>query len=428
MNPDKNLFVYDLAIVAVFKDESAYLKEWIEYHLLAGVNHFFLYDNDSSDNPQEILQPYIENGTVTYIPYPGSRAQLMAYYDAVSDFKFLCRYMAFIDIDEFIFPQSNKSIVEVADEILSGDEFPAGLCINWHCFGSGKDDGENLSGGVLERFKYRADNISYRQGENEHCPNKTVKTIACPTRMEFFVDNPHYPLPSFPFKFLNDEGNIVTSASNIPITDKKICLNHYWCKTFKEFEIKMRRGRADILANTYDRANFESRDINDIFDDGILKYLEERKKMSTGGGAKKSSDKVILYQALFENLVPTMIDGTPEDFYLNKIETFLICFETAKFLTEKFPDDKFANFFLEQSVKAVEKCLNGPLLFREVNLLLGELPKILPLKYPEVKKILQGCMFIIPQMIQYLRSIADLYSVKQLTEKLRLLRVIEKAE
>ena len=34
-----------LALVAVFKGERAYLIEWIEYHLLIGVGHFFLFCN-----------------------------------------------------------------------------------------------------------------------------------------------------------------------------------------------------------------------------------------------------------------------------------------------------------------------------------------------------------------------------------------------
>ena len=39
---DKNLFLYDLAVVAIFKDEAPYLKEWLDYHLAAGVEHFDL--------------------------------------------------------------------------------------------------------------------------------------------------------------------------------------------------------------------------------------------------------------------------------------------------------------------------------------------------------------------------------------------------
>ena len=41
---------YYLSIVAIFKNESWILKEWIEHYLNQGVDHFFLIDNGSTDN------------------------------------------------------------------------------------------------------------------------------------------------------------------------------------------------------------------------------------------------------------------------------------------------------------------------------------------------------------------------------------------
>lgn len=34
--------LYYLSVCAIFKNEGPILKEWIEYHLLVGVDHFFL--------------------------------------------------------------------------------------------------------------------------------------------------------------------------------------------------------------------------------------------------------------------------------------------------------------------------------------------------------------------------------------------------
>ena len=39
-----------VSICAIFKNESMYMKEWIEYHRIIGVDHFYLYNNFSSDN------------------------------------------------------------------------------------------------------------------------------------------------------------------------------------------------------------------------------------------------------------------------------------------------------------------------------------------------------------------------------------------
>ena len=56
---------YYLSIVAIFKNESWILKEWIEHYLNQGVDHFFLIDNGSTDNYHTILQPYIDNKQVS---------------------------------------------------------------------------------------------------------------------------------------------------------------------------------------------------------------------------------------------------------------------------------------------------------------------------------------------------------------------------
>lgn len=103
---DKNLFLHDLAVVAILKNEAPYLQEWLDYHLIAGVKHFYLYDNESPDNQAEVVKPYVAAGLVDYIPAPGKVMQMQTYNDAVKRFKFHCRYMAFIDGDEFIYPKS----------------------------------------------------------------------------------------------------------------------------------------------------------------------------------------------------------------------------------------------------------------------------------------------------------------------------------
>ena len=51
---------HTLSIAAIMKNEKPYLKEWLEYHQLIGVEHFYLCDNDSNDGTEEYLQPYIK--------------------------------------------------------------------------------------------------------------------------------------------------------------------------------------------------------------------------------------------------------------------------------------------------------------------------------------------------------------------------------
>ena len=56
---------YQLAACLIFKNGAAYLKEWLDFHRLVGVEKFFLYNNDSSDEYEQVLAPYIAQGIVT---------------------------------------------------------------------------------------------------------------------------------------------------------------------------------------------------------------------------------------------------------------------------------------------------------------------------------------------------------------------------
>src|SRR5215204_456630 len=53
-----------IAIATMFQNEAPYLKEWIEYHRLVGVKHFYLWNNQSEDDYLSVLQPYIDKGIV----------------------------------------------------------------------------------------------------------------------------------------------------------------------------------------------------------------------------------------------------------------------------------------------------------------------------------------------------------------------------
>ncbi len=36
-----------MSLCAIFKDEADYLREWIEFHRIVGVEHFYLYNNSN---------------------------------------------------------------------------------------------------------------------------------------------------------------------------------------------------------------------------------------------------------------------------------------------------------------------------------------------------------------------------------------------
>ena len=65
-----------LAIGAVYRNEAPYLREWIEFHRLVGVERFFLYNNRATDDHLEVLAPYIDDGIVVWQDFPEFPPQL----------------------------------------------------------------------------------------------------------------------------------------------------------------------------------------------------------------------------------------------------------------------------------------------------------------------------------------------------------------
>src|SRR5699024_2690946 len=145
-------FPYEFSVAAIMKNESAYVEEWLKYHLLVGVDHFYIYDNGSTDNMPAILAPYVENGIVTYREFPRVARQIPAYNDAVQNYRNESRYIAFIDTDEFLFPvRPDTNVPQTVKEILAQDLHAGGIAVNWRVFGSSHLE-KKPEGGVLKNF------------------------------------------------------------------------------------------------------------------------------------------------------------------------------------------------------------------------------------------------------------------------------------
>ncbi|MBE8954360.1 MAG: glycosyltransferase family 92 protein [Quinella sp. 2Q5] len=393
---DRNLFLHDLAIVAIMKNEGPYLKEWLDYHLAAGVEHFYIYDNESPDNQAEIAAPYVKAGLVDYIPAPGKGMQMPVYIDAVKRFKFQARYMAFIDGDEFIFPKTNRPIAEVVDEILSGKPNAAGVAVNWHCFGSNGHEAADYSKGVLERFTRRAPSDWAPDGLG----NAHVKTISNPRKVNF-IGNPHFANYFEGLYSVNERGGIVQGPFNQPVAAEKIVINHYFSKSREEFSLKQNRGRASVvMGNRYVDELFDVYNRNEEFDDGILHYRDERAKNFLPPDKSHAAEKLL--NALMANLSPTLLPSTPPEFFAGKMETFLTCRAVAAYLRTQLPDDSPAKFFEEVALKAMLRSFDG-MSFADARLFLRELPTLLMLPYPVVADIRRAAFHIIPLLMNTFR-------------------------
>ena len=186
----------------------------------------------------------------------------------------------------------------------------------------------------------------------------------------------------------------------LPISVEKIAINHYHTKSREEYAVKRSRGIADkISGSNYSEAQFNSHDTNDEFDDGILKYRDERKKIYRPPDKSHADERLLI--ALMKNLLPTL-KPAPQDFYAGKMETFLTCRAVASYLKTKLTDDAPAKFFEEVSIQAILKSTSGMTL-SDARLLIRELPNLLKLPYPVVKDLRNFSLQIIPQLMNVMR-------------------------
>ena len=240
---------YYLAICAIAKNEGPYFQEWVEWHRNMGVEKFYIYDNESSDNTKEVLAPYIASGLVEYNFWPGMKQQLPAYDNCLEKHRLDTHWIAVIDLDEFIKPIKDKSIPAFLKRF---EDFSA-VEINWLVYGSaGAKTKEN--GGVMGRFK--------QHSKPDDWVNRHVKSIVDPRRVFSFIGCHEVARASG--YTADSHGNVVEKH----FRDRKpqqdvIRINHYAVKSYEEFLQKRARGRARAL-ETRDLGYFGWLDLNDI--------------------------------------------------------------------------------------------------------------------------------------------------------------------
>ena len=183
-----------------------------------------------------------------------------------------------------------------------------------------------------------------------------------------------------------------------PVHAEKIVVNHYRCMSWEEFSKRAPRGEASSIdGSKYSSEFFKQVDHNEVFDDGILRYRDERAKTFQSPDKSRAAERLL--NALTVNLSPTLLPTTPPNFYTGKLETFLTCREVAAYLKTKLVDDAIAKFFEEAALKAILQSFTGGTSLADLRLFLRELPKLLDLPYPVAKEIRVAALQLIPQLM-----------------------------
>lgn len=241
---------YQIAICAIFQNEDRFLDEWINYHVSHGVSHFWLYNNNSTDNYLEVLQPYIDNGLVDLIDWPLTLSgnewesfsffiQPLAYKDAINRAKHKARWLALIDTDEFIVPV-NTSL----KGLLKRHRKESSISLQWACFGT-SGIWQAPSGHMLEILTMRL--------PLDHPRNGWSKSIVKPLYIDSCT-NPHFC--------------IMRHGKSVILPREEARLNHYWGRD-ELFLHSVKVTRYIKWGGKEEDILIEAAQMNEVFDNSI---------------------------------------------------------------------------------------------------------------------------------------------------------------
>lgn len=267
-----------LSICAIFKNEARFLSEWIDYHRCVGVEEFWLYNNNSEDEYQVVLSPYISKGIVHVIEWPSVHqendwfhhsfeVQAGAYTNCLFMVKGRTKWLALIDVDEFIVPVCEESVPLILEKDFSD---VSGLGINWILFGTSFVQEVTSQELMVERLILRAP-IS-------HPRNLIYKSIVQPDHVERCT-HPHFCLYKESHWHVNTNREKIGDCAAHSVCVDKLKIHHYWSKDERFFgEQKIARYRRWGLEEKEILGMIEEKDSLNIEKDTEMYRFVERIK------------------------------------------------------------------------------------------------------------------------------------------------------
>lgn len=245
--------MYYLSILAQFKNETMNLKLWLDHYIWQGVQHFYLIDNGSTDNPMSILNDYIKKGLVSYFYRPEKASQVKNYRSVFANhiwFQSKTHWLAVVDLDEFLYGVDHKLSTK-----LKTLEYYNLIYCNWFVYGT--------SGCIEHPKDIRLSNI-HRLPDMDPVNTKYIfKPSSIKHPSQLWIHWLVYPNSSV--KFMDKKTRIA---------NKLIRLNHYVCQSEEFFKnVKSVRGEADSIRQKWTREFFNAHNEPATYLDETLKYI-----------------------------------------------------------------------------------------------------------------------------------------------------------
>jgi hypothetical protein len=264
-----------VSIVSIFRDESKYLKEWVEFHLLVGVDKFYLVNNNSIDNFDEVLSTYISSGVVVLSNItteitnntPGFHNEQIIVNEWIRKMNEIVMssnddWVIHISTDEFLFPTEKNNIKDV---LINYDNNVGEISVNWTLFGN-NNVYLNENDLLIEKLT--------RSSQPDHIHNLHVKPIFKPKSV-ISIPSVHFVSLKPGFIKVDANGNQNNFKNGYEVINRvyqPLHINHYRLRdlSWTESKIDMYKlwGRNDFLnlSTSYnDIENYNMRSTTETF-------------------------------------------------------------------------------------------------------------------------------------------------------------------
>lgn len=213
---------YKLGVFVRVYNEAFGIQEFIAFHLAQGVEHFYIYNNDSKDNTVEKLQPFIKHGIVTLETRTDRPMSPAADTHCMNTYGHECEWIACIDADEFLFSPDGRQLPDVLQEFK---QHPA-VVAAWVYYGSAGHR-KRPDGLIIESFNCSAGEVDV-----------TVKSIVQPSKLLKYGNSHFWYYRSY--KQAVDENHRSTLGPGLSNpTANKLRINHYFCKSLEDYMLKV---------------------------------------------------------------------------------------------------------------------------------------------------------------------------------------------
>ncbi|XAR58251.1 hypothetical protein NMG60_11026669 [Bertholletia excelsa] len=224
---------YEMCVCTMLRNQARFLREWVMYHARIGVQRWFVYDNNSDDDIDDLIGSLEEESfNITRHPWPWIKTQEAGFAHCALRARDICEWVGFIDVDEFLHLPSGLTLHEVLANQPSNVAELRLSCHNFGPSGHKRAPARGVTVGYTCRMVY---------------PERH-KSIIRPEALNYTLINSvhHFHLTS-DFGYVNMDRNVMV-------------INHYKYQVWEVFKEKFYRRVATYVSDWQRAENVGSKD------------------------------------------------------------------------------------------------------------------------------------------------------------------------